>query len=116
MICKCCDKDKVLDLFPFDKRSNIHRTTCKSCRNAKIRADRAENPDKYRKYDKSRYQNNKDDDNYGDWELDHIIPLSSFDLTDRSQIKQACHYKNFQPLLAKDNRAKSNKESYNVTG
>ena len=37
------------------------------------------------------------------WHLDHIIPLSSFDLTDHAQLCEACHYTNLQPLWAADN-------------
>ena len=41
-------------------------------------------------------------------ELDHVRPLSSFDLKDIEQLKEASHYSNIQPLLAKDNRIRSN--------
>lgn len=46
---------------------------------------------------------------YDGWHIDHIKPLASFDLTDRNQLLQACHYTNLQPLWAKDNIAKSDK-------
>ena len=50
-------------------------------------------------------------DNWSDvgWHIDHIKPLASFDLTDRKQLLEACHYTNLQPLWAKDNIIKSDK-------
>lgn len=50
-------------------------------------------------------------ENYGKngWHVDHIIPCSSFNLTDREQQKICFHYTNLQPLWAIDNLKKSNK-------
>ena len=50
--------------------------------------------------------------NYGEWHIDHIIPLSSFDLMDREQFLEAVNYRNLQPMWADDNRKKSNKYEY----
>lgn len=46
--------------------------------------------------------------NHGDvWEIDHVVPLSSFDLTDPEQLKRACHYTNLQPLLKQEHFRKT---------
>lgn len=48
-------------------------------------------------------------ENQGQWHIDHIVPLSRFDLTDREQFLKACHYSNLQPLWAIDNLTKGNR-------
>lgn len=47
--------------------------------------------------------------NYGEWEIDHIRPCASFDLSDPKQQEQCFHYTNLQPLWKYDNRVKSDK-------
>ena len=49
--------------------------------------------------------------NYGfyGWHIDHIKPVSKFNLLDQKQQKKCFNYKNLQPLWAKENFLKSNK-------
>jgi hypothetical protein len=44
---------------------------------------------------------------YGQWELDHIIPLSRAESL--AELIDLCHYKNLQPLWKRHNRMKGNK-------
>lgn len=43
------------------------------------------------------------------WNIDHIMPLAAFDLTNRQHVVLACNYLNLQPLWFQDNLEKHNK-------
>lgn len=60
-------------------------------------------------YISQKFQPGMDWNNYGSWHLDHIKPLSLFNLLNRDEFLVACHYTNYQPLWARDNIRKSNK-------
>ena len=63
----------------------------------------------FKKYIESKFLIGMNWNNRNEWHLDHKRPLSSFDLTDREQLLQACHYTNIQPLWAIDNLRKNAK-------
>ena len=46
-------------------------------------------------------------DNYGEWHIDHIIPLAS--ANNKEELMKLCHYSNLQPLWAEDNLSKNDK-------
>lgn len=49
-------------------------------------------------------------DNHGEiWHIDHVIPLSKFDLNDKAQQLIAFNWRNTMPLCAKENLRKKNK-------
>ncbi len=46
--------------------------------------------------------------NASEWQCDHIIPLSFFDLTNEREYARASHWSNVQPIRARENRLKGN--------
>lgn len=60
-------------------------------------------------YLESKFQVGMTWENWGEWHIDHKKPLASFNLEDETELAEACHYTNLQPLWAIDNIKKSNK-------
>ena len=61
----------------------------------------------------SKFANGMTWENYGKgpgkWNIDHIVPMVAFDLTNRQHVVLACHYLNLQPLWFEDNMSKGDK-------
>jgi hypothetical protein len=57
----------------------------------------------FKEYIEKQFKSGMSWDNYGKWHIDHIKPLSSFNLQNIDELKQACHYSNLQPLWAEEN-------------
>jgi hypothetical protein len=51
-------------------------------------------------------------ENRKSFHIDHVRPLSSFDLTDPEQQKAACHWTNLQPLTPEENLRKAAKYEF----
>lgn len=45
--------------------------------------------------------------NYGSWHVDHIVPISSVDLSDRDAALRVFNFQNLQPLWAHENIKKN---------
>lgn len=56
---------------------------------------------------KSKFTEGMTMDNYGQWHVDHIVPLSSAE--NEEELIKLCHYTNLQPLWAADNIRKGAK-------
>ena len=67
----------------------------------------------FKKYIEIKFKSGMSWNNWGKnrekWSIDHIRPLSKFDLTDRKQFLEACHYTNLQPMWQIDNIKKRDK-------
>jgi hypothetical protein len=53
---------------------------------------------------KSKFKDGMSNENYGDWHIDHMIPLAS--AKNEEELVRLCHYTNLQPLWAEENRIK----------
>lgn len=61
----------------------------------------------FRNYIESKFKRGMSFENYGQWHLDHIIPLATANTEE--DIVRLNHYTNFQPLWAEDNFKKGSK-------
>lgn len=59
----------------------------------------------YKKFIEKQFLEGMNWDNYGEWHIDHKIPLKS--AIDENEIYILCHYSNTQPLWAKHNLTKN---------
>ena len=66
----------------------------------------------FKKYIEKKFKKGMNWKNWGQkgWHLDHIKPVSKFDLTKKREQKKCFHYSNLQPLWAKENLKK--KDNY----
>lgn len=61
-----------------------------------------------KQYLESKFQSEMTWENYGRWDIDHIIPCSYFDLTKEENQRICFNYRNLQPLWSEENRWNKN--------
>ena len=66
--------------------------------------------EQFKNYIEKQFKKGMTWNNYGKWELDHIKPWCSFDLTYPEQQKQCFNYSNTQPLWRKEHRLKTQQD------
>ena len=85
---------RALMVYGYSKKTVVYKA---------LGADR----DTVRKHLQDQFKDGMSWENYGDWQIDHIIPLSSAETVER--VVELNHYTNLQPLWAEENTKKSNK-------
>lgn len=71
--------------------------------------------EEFKVYLESQFQPGMSWENYGNgsgytkWNIDHIIPLNTVDLTDREQFLKVCHYTNLRPMWQCENISRNKK-------
>lgn len=111
------DKHRKQTDINFRLRGNLRSRLWASIRNgAKVGSaieDLGCSIDELKQHLEAKFQEDMNWTNWGNkegqWSIDHIVPLSSFDLANREEFLKACHYTNLQPLWHVDNLIKSNK-------
>lgn len=107
--CKDCERDE-----PTEKFKRYIRTRIYNCLRNKNKTKHSVeylgcSSDEYFKWI-LKYDNNYNLDNHGkDWHIDHVIPLSKFDLNNEEQQLIAFNWRNTMPLSCNENLKKNNK-------
>lgn len=102
-------KNNVIFRLKCTLRKRLHKALRGKYKNGSAIKDMGCSLQELKNHLENRFIDGMNWSNHGQWHIDHIIPLYSFDLTDREQLLKACNYKNLQPLWAKDNLSKGHK-------
>jgi len=92
-------------------RGRLNEALRKNTRNGSAVRDLGCSLDELKSYLENRFQEGMSWDNWtkNGWHIDHIIPISKFDLSIPEEVKKACHYTNLQPMWADENIRKGNR-------
>ncbi len=87
-------------------RSRLNKAIKRNYKRGSAVSDLGCSIEEFKAHLESKFQPGMNWENRGIWHIDHIVPLSSFNLQNREELLKACHYTNLQPLWAKDNWSK----------
>lgn len=90
----------------YNLRARFHKALKGNFKNGSAVADLGCGIGEFKQYIFNKFTEGMSWNNYGEWHMDHIVPLSSFNLQDSTQLLKALNYTNYQPLWAKDNLTK----------
>jgi len=120
---KLLNKEKVREMYrnrrknniQYRIKSNLRRRLNKyirnifNCNRERTIAYLGCSIDYLKSYLEMKFKENMSWDNYGKWEIDHILPCVSFDLTKEENLHKCFHYTNLQPLWKEENMKKGSK-------
>jgi len=104
--CRDCERDEPLDKFKRVVRSRIYSALNK---NKKTIEYLGCNSTDYLKWLLTNNCNYTLENRGKEWHIDHVIPLSKFNLEDEEQQNIAFNWRNTMPLSCKENLSKNNK-------
>ena len=105
--CRTCERDDPLDKFKRTVRGRIHNALSKKSMNTVkyLGTSSAE----YLKWILHNEKNYTLDNRGKEWHIDHVIPLSRFNLENDEEQLIAFNWRNTMPLSPKENLSKNNK-------
>jgi 5-methylcytosine-specific restriction endonuclease McrA len=94
-------------------RARLNKAVVNDFKNSSAVRDLGCSIAEFKAYLESKFTDKMSWDNYGrkGWHIDHIVPISKFDLLNPTQAKLACHYTNLQPLWWSENLKKGNRDA-----
>lgn len=103
-----CQTDPVFKMKTFVRK----KISCAVKRNGKYKCKSFEelvgcSYAHFAEYLKSKFKEGMSFENYGEWQIDHIIPLVTANTVE--DVIRLCHYTNLQPLWASENMEKGSK-------
>jgi len=104
--CKDCERDEPLEKFKRVVRSRIHSALNKTKKTIEYLGC---NSTDYLKWLLNNNCNYTLENRGKEWHIDHVIPLSKFNLDDEGEQLIAFNWRNTMPLSVKENLSKNNK-------